>query len=97
MLPAVQTQRHLLCQQLIGVPALLVTFGDREGIPPPGRTLFFPPPVDAFVGDIDANTKAIEHEEDQQRFEALVTPDDMKGIFQRRAEALQQRSQTALQ
>lgn len=97
VLPAIQAQRYLLGEQLIGVPALLIAFGNGEGISPPGRTLFFPPPVDAFVGNIDANTQTVEHEEDQQRFEAFVTPDDVKGIFQRCAEALQQRPQTTFQ
>ena len=97
MLPTVQAQRYLLGQQLVSIPTLLVTLGNGEGIPPPGRTLFLPPPVDTLVGNVDANAQAIEHEEDQQCFEALVTPDDMKGIFQCCTEALQQRTQTTFQ
>ena len=96
VLPAIQAQRYLLGEQLIGVPALLIAFGNGEGISPPGRTLFLPPPVDTLIGNVDANAQAIEHEEDQKRFEALVTPDDVKGIFQCRAEAFQQRAQAAL-
>lgn len=97
MLPTVQAQRHLLGQQFVGIPALLVVLCNGERIPPPGRTLFLPPAIDTLIGNIDANSQTIEHEENQQRFEALVTPDDVKGIFQCCAEAFQQRAQTAFQ
>ena len=97
VLPTVQAQRHLLGQQFIFISTLAVFLADCPGIAPPGRTLFLPPPVDTLVGNVDANAQAIEHEEDQQCFEALVTPDDMKGIFQCCTEALQQRTQTTFQ
>ena len=97
MLPAIQAQRHLLGQQFISISTLAVFLADCPGIAPPGRALFLPPAINSLIGNIDADDQAIEHEENQQCFEALVTPDDVKGIFQCRAEALQQRSQTALQ
>ena len=96
MLSTVQAQRHLLGQQFIFISTLAIFLADCPGITPSGRALFLPPAIDTLIGNIDADAKAIEHEENQQRFEALVTPDDVKGIFQCRAEALQQRAQAAL-
>ena len=97
MLPSVQAQRHLLGQQLVGVPGLAIPLADGSGTAPPGGALLLPPTVDPFIGNINTNAQSVEHEENQQGPGTLAAPCKLKGMLQRCAEAFQKCSQSAVQ
>ena len=96
MSAAIQSNGDILCEDFVRCRLLIRIFPvDRSGVAPLGAAVFLPPAVVAVGGEVDANPQPIAQQKNEDSFQAVLTPYNVKRMVQRRPAVPHQPRQSA--
>lgn len=98
MLMPVQTDRHILRENLVFGLGLGGIFAvDLTGIAPFGRAMFLPLAIITGRGQVDGKSQGVDKRENEDSFQAVLTPYNMKRLAHDCAEFSQKAAEAVMQ
>ena len=86
MFAAIQSNGDILCKNFVRARLLIGIFPvDCFGITPLGGAVFLPPAVVAVSGEVDADPQPIAEHKNEDSFQTVLTPYNVKRMLQRYA------------